>query len=498
MSANSNSYRIGVVFTPLPWVAFASQSFGIYKDWINGATVFDPTMGNGNILAALIEIGLKKGKSFDQLPVHNLFGNELNEELYSEAKQRFQDEYQLDMSSNFTNADFFELPPKAYDIVFGNPPWMNFTNLPSEYKRKLKPSFVEYDLIEDPKKTLLGGSRIDIAALVIQKAIADFLVPNGHAYFFQPLSLLLNDGAHNSFRRYQVKGDHFSIETVYDFNEMTVFANIATRHGLVHYAKNKRIRFPITYWRNIHNEWIERRASPLLSIIGPLSVFNTDAPPPLYNFQPIPLKKDAIPRQGINTSGANAIFFFDVCSEIDDEHYLLNNQVRLPKQFIYPLLVADNFKNANSTSKKWVLLPYSDDGRPLEKEIILKYPSLWKYLKSNKEALNARKGKMIQTWQLRGYWWALLGVGKYNFVKYKVVWEAYGRRTFVPLIFDGNWQVNQSLQAYIPLNNKREAQRIQQALKDPAIENYLHSLKMDGTMNWAQPGKIKKLFRLSD
>jgi hypothetical protein len=105
---------------------------------------------------------------------------------------------------------------------------------------------------------------------------------------------------------------------------------------------------------------------------------------------------------------------------------------------------------------------------------------------------------MIQTWRERGYWWALLGVGKYNFSKYKVVWEAYGRKTFEPKIFSGRWQANQSLQAYTPLSNKKEAKRILSALKNPAIEHYLRSLKMDGTMNWAQPGKIRKLFEFSD
>ena len=145
-----------------------------------------------------------------------------------------------------------------------------------------------------------------------------------------------------------------------------------------------------------------------------------------------------------------------------------------------------------------MLLPYSKNGKPLGLESLRSHHLLWEYLKQHQTILTARKGKMIQTWRERGYWWALLGVGKYNFMKYKVVWEAFGRKTFNPQLFSGNWQANQSLQAYIPAKTKKEAHRILKALRNPAIEEYLHSLKMDGTMNWAQPGKIQKLLDLID
>lgn len=498
MTTDASSYRIGVNFTPLDWAIFASNTFGIYNSWINGSSVFDPTMGRGNLLEALIKTGLSEGRSLKELPINRLFGNELNVLVHKEAIDRFKKEYGVDMSSNFSNSDFFDLESKEYDVIFGNPPWMNFTDLPSEYKPKLKSLFIEYDLVEDTKKMLLGGSRVDIAALVVQKSIADFLAPNGNAYFFQPLSLLLNDGAHDSFRRYRVKGRDFSLEEVYDFNEVEVFEQVSTRHGLVHYEKDKPARFPISYFRNIDNEWLEKRAAPILSITGPLSVFDKDAPSPLSTFKPIPLKKSSKPRQGINTSGANRIFFFDSYEDISSETCLLNDQFLLPKIFVFPLLVSENFRNTQDVAKKWVLLPYSENGRPLELDIIRSHKLLWEYLKLNQATLKKRKGKMIQTWRERGYWWALLGVGKYNFAKHKVIWEAYGRKTFEPKIFSGRWQANQSLQAYVPVSNKKEAKRISSALKNPVIEHYLHSLKMDGTMNWAQPGKIRKLFDFSD
>jgi hypothetical protein len=98
----------------------------------------------------------------------------------------------------------------------------------------------------------------------------------------------------------------------------------------------------------------------------------------------------------------------------------------------------------------------------------------------------------------RGNWWSLLGVGDYSFYPYKIVWEAYGRTEFHPKIFKGGWQANQSLQAFIPVKTMSEAKRILGLLKDKRVEEYLLSLKMEGTMNWAQPGKIKKLVKFEE
>ena len=91
-----------------------------------------------------------------------------------------------------------------------------------------------------------------------------------------------------------------------------------------------------------------------------------------------------------------------------------------------------------------------------------------------------------------------MGVGAYNFFDYKIVWEAYGKTSFQPQIVKGHWQANQSLQAFIPLKSMAEAEKILLRLQHKDIEKYLLSLKMEGTMNWAQPGKIKKFIQIAE
>jgi len=117
------------------------------------------------------------------LPIHNLFGNELNTIYYQNAITKFKQKYGIDLSSNFTNEDIFALNPRQYDLILGNPPWQNFVDLPEKYKEKVKSFFLKYGLVKNHRDVLLGESRIDIATAIIQLSIKDFLKENGEAVF---------------------------------------------------------------------------------------------------------------------------------------------------------------------------------------------------------------------------------------------------------------------------------------------------------------------------
>ena len=209
--------RLGVVFTPFKWAKFAIQEFGIFEKWLNGATIFDPTMGEGNLLFSLIEMGLEKGLELGEMPLSNLFGVELNQENFIKFQEITIKKYQMsDILENFKCEDIFrQQEEKAFDIIFGNPPWLNFVDLPQDYKDFIKQDFFRYDLVGNAQDLLLGGARVDIAALVIQKSIAKNLKKGGKAYFFMPLSLLLNDGANQHFRTYKIHETPYHITKIY-------------------------------------------------------------------------------------------------------------------------------------------------------------------------------------------------------------------------------------------------------------------------------------------
>ncbi|MGC9470891.1 MAG: hypothetical protein ACP5D1_05055 [Bacteroidales bacterium] len=487
--------RMGDVFTPLSWGEFAVEKFGIFRSWLEGARIFDPTMGAGNLLEALITTGLKSGYSLSDLPADRLFGNELNTENYREALKRFREKYGLDMSAQFSRSDILKLPAFPSGILFGNPPWANYTDLPDSYKAFVRKEFVRAGLADNSRSLLLGGSRVDLAALVVRKSITDFLIPGGDAIFFMPLSLLLNEEASRKFRSYRAGDITYALQRVIDLQGTGIFNGISTRFGLVHFRRDARVCFPVPWERREKQQWITRPAQPLLQPDSPLSILDESLNHPLKDFTPLSLHRESAPRQGVNTCGANHVFFFDSYEPVDEDTCRVNHDVLLPSRVVFPLITRENFAENKPQPRKWVLMPYREDGKPLTAEEISKYPALEDYLLRHRHILENRRGRMVGSRIRSGTWWAMLGVGAYSFAPWKVVWEAYGKKTFRPVLFPGHWQANQSLQAFIPATGLKEARRILDELCQPAIEKYLLSLQMQGTMNWAQPGRIRNLIR---
>ncbi|MEA2013395.1 MAG: SAM-dependent DNA methyltransferase [Verrucomicrobiota bacterium] len=503
MRKNTQDY-IGTVFTPDKWTTWLLKKYNIISVWLDGATVLDPTCGAGNFLEAMIFSALQRGFSNKEVPCHRLYGIDKVNIFLKEFKKRMMECYSIDFpDENLFCSDIItdKLKLKT-DILVGNPPWQNFTDLPNAYKKELKPYFLKYNLVKNKKKMLLGASRIDIAALVIAKTIRENLKENGKAVFFLPLSLFLNDGAHDTFRQIASNNDsNFSVCEIYDFAGINAFPNVQTRYGTTLFKKNLKQSFPIPFYVRKDNNWTKQLAKPISSASEAFSVYDPEIG--LTNFKKIYISKDAKPRQGANTCGRNKILLF---SDMKKENKTLvsinsytSDRVILPKNFLFPLIDKDCFLQNNPKPERYILLPYNQKtGKILTKTEIQLYPELTEYLQKNKDSLQTRKGTMIKSTIQRGLYWGLLGVGKYSFCKYKVVWKAIGAKKLRPEIFtnyeDMPWQGNQALHAYIPCKSRTMAKDIRKYLLSKPVENYLESFKMQGTMSWLQPGKVSKVF----
>jgi hypothetical protein len=509
--SNGTTETIGAFFTPLIWAKWVVKNNGLFDRWLDGALILDPTAGEGNLLEAFIATAIDNGVEIRNEMLERLIGIEKEERFVANFFSRMKSRYQISFPrENFRIEDFIcSANSLKADIVVGNPPWQNFNDLPHLYKEKLKPYFFRYHLVSNAKDLLLGGSRIDMAALVIAKCIAENMNVKGTAYFFMPLSILLNDSAHKAFRSYKLGGDDFAVKEVFDFGHLSIFDGVVARYGLVSFQRDVKQIFPIPYHVFESDGWTRKRAMPAFNPDDPLSIIedNADSSKPFSAFKKIKIAVESKPRQGVNTCGANDVFIFDTLVKFNGTMARVGNKVNrdvtLPLKYLFPLAAKDNFNEAHPVPLRFVLLPYnSSTGTPLEKSEIQKESALHAYLISQKSILQKRKGTFINSWIMRGYWWALLGVGRYSFARHKILWEAYGRNTFSPRIFSGRdemcWQGNQALHAYIPCEDRKSAERICASLRNPFVQHYLSSQLMEGTCNWAQPGRVSKLLELTN
>jgi len=473
---------------------------GLYESWLKGASILDPTAGSGHLIEAFIQTARERGDRLTDRRLSRLCAVEMQSRFIDDFHRRIKKNYGVDFPRNrFLEGDFlFTDIPEEFDYLLGNPPWLNFCDLESLYKEEIKPFFVNSGLTGNKKELLLGGSRIDIAALIITEAIRKNLKNRGKAYFYLPLSLFLGEGAHKQFRLL-LSGGSFSLDFLEDFRDYPLFPGVSTRYGFAGFTKGHKTAYPIPY-RHYQPEgtYSDSKASPLDSEGSPLleGINRADIPR-------IAIPAASKPRQGLNTCGANNLFIFEEIAETRDHLiYLKNkhNEALLPGELVYPLLGSGQFKEG--TDHRYVFLPYNRKGKPLSATELSGFPEAEQYLQKHRETLENRKGVLIGSAIKKGLWWSLLGVGPYSFAPWKIVWEAYGKKEFRPRLFSSKkgqpWQPNQALQAFLPFNSEKEAQRTLSELKDSVIENILKRQGMEGTCNWAQPGKMMRFFTLKD
>lgn len=488
--------HIGQVFTPLNWAKWLINKWNIIEAWVDGAYICDPTAGQGVFAMAMIQIAKERGVPITSDRLSRLTLIEMVPSLLNQFKRKVRSEFSIDFPTSqiYSQDVITQSHHKQYDILIGNPPWANFGDLPDSYKEHLKPYFIQEGLVENTQRMLLGSSRIDIAALVLKVAMGRLLKENGSAYFYIPTSLFFGEGAHRGFRDYSSKSSDkpsnsqraFTVDTVYEFSTTKVFEGVNTGYCCARFISDKQQKFPVRYFREENDDWVEHKAIPLRDPADPWRIIeNGDEILPGEAFD-IKLSSEQKPRQGVNTCGANSIFIFD-----EKPQYI-------PEKFLFPLATKDVWEEGNAVPTKWILLPYNQDtGKPLSWCQIEKHERLKKYLYNSEDRLKERKGTLLRAFMNKGNWWVMLGVGSYSFAPYKVIWQAYGKSHFTPIILESvngqMWQGNQAMHAFIPCWSKDDAQRIKTGLENPEIPELLHQLNGDGKCNWAQPGKMKRI-----
>lgn len=410
--SHSHETEVGQVFTPPRWAEWLIARWGIFDAWVDGASVCDPTAGQGAFALVLFRVAKSRKIQISTELLSRLTLIEVSPFHLHAFKLKAGEDFEVDFPlSQLLPLDVVtDTPAVKYDILCGNPPWSNFADLPDPDKEKFKPCFLKEGLLPDKRQALLGSSRVDMAALVLKVVLGKLLRRGGIGCFYVPSSLFCGGNAHRGFRDYTANRRKFRVDEVYEFTRTGVFEGIATSYCCARFQMDTPHRFPVRYFKETGSGWEEHRA--------------------------ISLK-------------------------------LPGDQWRI-------------LRNGGSAALE----------TPIENPL------------SSINRLVSRKGVLIRSFIDRGIWWDLLGVGPYSFAPYKVIWEAYGKSCFEPVILDGRngqeWQANQSMHAFIPCWGENQAKHVHSALRHPGIPVLLEELNGKGKCNWAQPGKIEQILSLGD
>jgi len=410
-----------------------------------------------------------------------------------------------------------------FDHVVGNPPWINWENLPEDYREKTKNVWGWYGLLKKTKGMGLGKVKRDMAMLFLARCLDRFVKDSGKLTFLIPFTVFKTQ-AGAGFRKFLARGYWKSEEEncpckvleIHDLVTLFPFEGAINRTSLIVVEKAEKTAFPVpcTIWHNPASGGIDQDAS-LEEVKNMTKKFS-------IVFMPVEINKPESPwmqitekayegikkifgsspwykaYEGVNTA-LNQVYWVKVISESQDGLLITNppspgqkKKVRqveqiVEKELVYPLIRGRDVK-------KWyvigeygsIIVPhYSNTGKPIEEgKLKTKYPKTYEYFYTFRNQLKNRS--IHKLWGKGNPFYSLYDIGSYTFYPYKVVWKEISARQqtggFHTCVIEGPLVPDHTV-VLIPLKNKQEAYYLSAILNSSILELYCSYAVVSSTEN---------------
>lgn len=387
------------------------------------------------------------------------YGIEKNEQVYRQT---------LEITKKFSNIKYFhgdmffdEFDIPLCDLYLGNPPWVNYIDLEENYREKIKKVWTSYFKVKKDFRMLLGDSRGDLSQIFMYYSIKKFLKEDGKFSVIMPLtSIRSKNSSAEDFRSFQ----NITVNKISEISKINPFINTDRTCCFIEGKNGGQTNFPVDYQVYVDdNKYISKE------------LFNKNGNLIFKDENDISGKSDYIARQGINTLGANDIFFFKEKPQINSN-------------LIKRLLKSSDIKKWTYNPSYWVLVPYNSDGKIIVESQLRLDSQVWDYLLSHKNKLQNRKSKFV-----KNNFYQLFGVGDYTFKKYKVMWRGLGSKRLECVVVDSETMPNQSMNCYISTDDFQESHYICAIMNSEFYENQVFKICESGSKSFGQPNIINSL-----
>jgi len=361
--------------------------------------------------------------------------------------------------------NFAPLTVGQFDYVVGNPPWVNWENLPDGYRQNTAHLWTRYALFSHKGfEAILGKAKDDISVLMAYVAMDRFLKRGGKLGFVITQSLFKTAGAGQGFRRLQLGENGAPIRVVHvdDMVVLNPFEGASNRTAVMVLEKGFPNRYPVPYtvWRKKGRAKFTYDSS-LEEVITATRTLNFFAEPvdqnditspwitarkgALHAVRNVLGKSDYTAHAGVYTGGANAVSWVEVVSERPDGLVMIRNITKGAKRkvpevteviepdLLYPLLRGRDVQRWKADPSAFIILTHRPGMRLKaipEDEMQEVYHQTWAYLKRFEPVLRERaafkryftrkdrNGTIVET----GPFYSMFDVGDYTFAPWKVIW----------------------------------------------------------------------------
>ncbi len=322
---------------------------------------------------------------------------------------------------------FAPLTIGKFDLVVGNPPWVNWESLPEGYRELTKPLWQYYGLEMGSGKGM-GRVKRDMSMLFVARTFDRYLKLGGRLAFLVPFTLFKTQ-AGAGFRKFLAHGRKrepkipVKVIKVHDLVTLYPFEGATTRTGMLVIEKSEKTKFPIPLivwnWPDSKGadveatlEDVKKKARIHNLVFMPIEEGKPESPWMMTTEKAYEGLKKALGSseyrayEGVLTA-LNGVYWVKVVGEVDSRKVVIENlgnigkkKVRtvrrvVEKDLLYPLVRGRDQSKWNVTwSGIWILLPVHEDGAPItHEEMKLKYPLTWEYFMAFFENLVNRGGE---------------------------------------------------------------------------------------------------------
>jgi|ECHhosMinimDraft_1075155.scaffolds.fasta_scaffold00475_3 type II restriction/modification system DNA methylase subunit YeeA len=347
-----------------------------------------------------------------------------------------------------------------FDYVVGNPPWVNWENLPESYRDASKSLWEKYGLAKIKGKTSLGKVKRDLAMLFLTRCFDLYLKENGKLGFLMPFTIFKTQ-AGAGFRGYIASNTKIHVihdlVTLYPFegatnrtsaivvekvNEKSLMeASKENKAGVRHVVWVNPSKKPISTDKSLEEVLKEIRRYDIIMV--PLEPNKPESP----WMQVTPKVLEAVRKlltgtsyyqahEGVNV-GLNQVYYIQVKGKTQDGKLIITNQPEtgqkkevkqieaiIESDFVYPLVRGRDIKKWYiEFEDRYIIIPHDSKTAKPFPEIgwKIKLPLTYQYLHGYKNELENRS--IHKLWGKGNPFYSVYDIGTYTFAPYKVVWK---------------------------------------------------------------------------
>jgi len=495
-----------------------------------GARLLDPACGSGTFLVAAIRRLRKNlGKESSLLPT--ILNNVVGLDLHPLAAITSRANYLLAVADLLPLAASPDIPvyvcdsildgpgPAAlgngFDYVVGNPPWIAWDNLPTDYRLATRPLWQHYGLFSlGAREARHGGGKKDLAMLMLYVAADRYLRPGGRLGMVVTQTVFQTRGAGDGFRRFRLgpDGPWLGVLRVDDLVAMRPFGDAANWSSTLVLEKGRPTQYPLPYmkWSSAGQQHV-CRASPIAADRpgSPwLVVPESQHPGELARLVG---RADYSGHLGANSGGANAVYWLEVLDHapggVRVRNLAANSKTAvetletvIEPQLLYPLVRWADVDRYRAGPSAHLLLPQDAATRAgvdpawLERELPRTYAYLQRF-----EPLLVRRAA-YRRYQAEKPFYSMYNVGPYTLAPIKVIWRRMDRRIRAAVVEPVNdpWLgprpvVPQETCVLVACNSADEAHYLCAVLNSSLVGSLVAAHSVAGGKGFGTPGILDVL-----